>query len=89
MTKQEFDTAYENGYKNGYEAGRAETVRGQQAEWLKHDALMEHECKCSKCNKDVLDFIGVDNTETAFVAEHMNYCPNCGADMKGDKHVND
>ena len=42
---------------------------------------------CSECNGSPLDFIDTMGISfDAYVETLMNYCPNCGAKMKGAKH---
>ena len=42
---------------------------------------------CSLCKKDPLNF--VYGTESWFTYKHKlpRFCPNCGADMKGDENI--
>lgn len=40
-------------------------------------------CHCSECNKDPQDYIG--GTENWWLVRLPNNCPNCGADMRGEK----
>ena len=44
----------------------------------KWKALTYHTCYCTNCNFD-FDIMKCD-----FMAK-MNFCPNCGADMRGDR----
>ena len=66
--------AYDIGYQRGYEKGKADRPRG---EWIVS-------CKdsiCSICGKDEAEFIC--GTEDWYGYGLSNYCPNCGARMKG------
>lgn len=38
---------------------------------------------CSKCGKDLWDYFHF--TEDGRIIEEPNFCPNCGADMRGNK----
>lgn len=46
-----------------------------QGKWLEHNSYFH---KCSKCQK----IVGFDYIEQE--GEMFNFCPNCGADMRGD-----
>lgn len=62
---------YGNGYKQGYADAKAEFER-PQAEWVfRNGVTCGGYYKCSKCGE-------VERAE-------KNFCPNCGADMRGDK----
>lgn len=47
-----------------------------QGEWLNHNSYFK---RCSICNK----VVGFDYIEQE--GERFNYCPNCGADMRGGR----
>jgi hypothetical protein len=53
--------------------------------WLPSDS--ELEIKCNKCGKDFSEY--VDSIDYIYLAEYPKFCPNCGADMRGDKHETD
>jgi len=71
MTRQEFDTAYNEGYKNGYEAGRNERSHG---EWIKDEENVYH-CSCCyrRVHKGSMEDMQID----------YPFC-HCGADMRGE-----
>jgi len=57
-----------------------ENVRGEWVRWyeeIKHDGYTEYipHCKCPKCGTEY------DSHTVKFI----NFCPNCGADMRGNK----
>lgn len=53
-----------------------------QGEWI--DDGTELGCQCINCGKTLDEYI--DNLdEDNHLAESPNYCPNCGADMRGEK----
>ena len=67
--------ASEQAYKRGYEAGQRDArKKGRWLSWGIFDDL----AKCSVCGKDsfTLHFVNYQN---------FNYCPNCGADMRGEE----
>lgn len=35
-------------------------------------------CRCSECGN-------VENADWAILGDNVNYCPNCGADMRGEE----
>lgn len=49
----------------------------KKSEWIK---MPYHVTECSECGFSLEDWI-----QGAF----YNYCPNCGADMRGDDHATD
>ena len=71
----------DNAYMRGYEVGKAEGIlkasTRPQGEWIIIKSPLSNETivKCDKCGDE---FIGND-------VEDYNFCPICGADMKGDK----
>ena len=61
------------GYKEGLEVAEAERKTGKwifKRRWHEAD-----ECNCSLCNQLM----------TTFMGERKKYCPNCGADMRGEQ----
>ena len=51
--------------------------------WIRRDCCLDVECKCSACGYK--DFVSPHDTYWF----KRNYCPNCGAKMKGVKHETD
>lgn len=45
-----------------------------------------YNCKCSKCNKSPLNFVG--GSENWWMFELPKYCPNCGSEMETDIEEN-
>lgn len=72
-TYEATEQAYKNGYDKGYEQGKKDARK--KGRWEKRTAIVFDceitACRCSECN-------------TTWDAE-TNYCPNCGADMRGEK----
>ena len=60
--------AYDIGYQRGYEKGKADRPQG---EWIEQEDDYHHYWECSECGMGV----GLDDIR--------NFCPNCGARMKG------
>lgn len=71
------EQAYKNGYSAGYEAGRRSVGR-KSGRWVKKTEDFVYYYACSECGEPVLksqwghDFFS-------------DYCPNCGADMRGEE----
>ena len=66
----------------GYAIAHLPTVQPEPHEghWIRTDCGLDVECKCSRCGyKDFVE----PRDEYWF---KRNYCPNCGARMKGAKH---
>ena len=42
-------------------------------------------CQCPECGKTLDDYLN-GNLESITLREMPNYCPNCGADMRGDSN---
>ena len=64
------ELAYKNGYERGYKAGKRDAVEVVHGRWIQSEPGYR---LCSHCMADVAIYSG-----------HTNYCPNCGADMRGD-----
>ena len=63
---------YSRGYDDGYKEGyKAERPHGK---WIDLNSIVD-KAKCSNCKKIVI-------TEPF---GHFNFCPNCGADMRGGR----
>lgn len=45
-----------------------------------------YDCKCSKCSKSPLSFVG--GYEDWWMLELPKYCPNCGSEMETDIETN-
>lgn len=68
----ELEEAYNNGWSDGFSEGEDERPKG---EWRPFNSYYQ---KCNKCER----MVGFDYADP----EHgnwFNYCPNCGADMRG------
>lgn len=69
------DEETENELVNAIDETQAEDVkRNVYGEWLDCDAISENFEFCNMCG-----------WENDVGARHYNFCPNCGADMRGDK----
>ena len=55
----------------------------QEGHWIRRDCGLDVECKCSACGYK--DFVSPHDTYWF----KRNYCPNCGADMRGEQHETD
>lgn len=49
-----------------------EQPKGKWIETDRFDEIADYMLKCPKCNEDTL-------------SSHGNFCPNCGADMRGEQ----
>ena len=67
--------AYKEGYKQAIIDGKTNFSR-PQGEWYYNNQNGWH---CSICHKSVKDM------PTVMGKADFDYCPNCGADMRGDK----
>lgn len=66
----------EYAYNSGYKTAKAKYSR-PQGKWIKQGVYFECPfCHCG-CNSIITDKI---------VFGRLNYCPNCGADMRGDNN---
>lgn len=72
------------------------TIQPKKGEWIEHEykALREQGYyRCSKCGVGFKRFdIGIRESDVPYINGKPyklhnidNYCPNCGADMRGDK----
>jgi hypothetical protein len=80
-------TDYDEGYVDGVEVGisTVSTMPSAQPEhqeghWIRTDCGLDVECKCSVCGYK--DFVEPHDTYWF----NRNFCPNCGADMRGEKN---
>ena len=66
------------------EAHAADVVERKRGEWID----VGHKIRCSVCDHGV--FLGTtDPVVHKYEKENFNFCPNCGADMRGEKHEAD
>jgi len=76
-------TACEQAYKNGYEQGKKDAVK--HGEWKKGKdfpscprvKFISDAYYCSVCENEAF-------YDTDYGQQLFNFCPNCGADMRGD-----
>ena len=73
--------ATEQAYKNGYADGKRDAVK--HGEWVSLTECANAGVYCSVCNKKVYkeDYAWCNRKNKL----RSNYCPNCGADMRGEK----
>ena len=71
----EASLAYAEGWKNGEEAARSRSPKGEWIARIPSEKGLGVVYECPYCKYEV------DCVPT-------NYCPNCGADMRGDKNGN-
>ena len=76
------EQAYKNGYSAGYEAGRRSVGR-KRGRWISLTECANAGVYCSVCNKKVYkeDYAWCNRKNKL----RSNYCPNCGADMRGEE----
>ena len=73
--------AYNRGYAQGYKDAKAEQPERIKGHWVDDCTFMG--IQCSVCGKSLQDYIHA--TEYAELMEVPNFCPNCGADMRGEQ----
>jgi transcription elongation factor Elf1 len=71
-------TATEQAYKNGYEQGMKDAVK--HGSWIE-DGYYGNPFVCSYCGHEGCYSGGYGSKEYYYT----NYCPNCGADMRGEQ----
>lgn len=70
MENEDNAIQYTKGYQDGFLEGKKLAER-PQGEWDKrHTELLKYFVKCEKCGEEIM-------------TSHKNFCPNCGADMRG------
>lgn len=82
--------ATEQAYKNGYDKGYADGVASnrKKGEWLYDSGSGRY--FCSNCGKKALDLkITYEDDSTLSETILSDYCPHCGADMRGLKMANE
>mgnify|MGYP002522045717 CR=1 FL=1 len=60
-------------FNDGYAHGKAEAER-KRGEWQPLNSLVN---KCTNCGEKYWFYLGIP----------FNFCPNCGADMRGESDV--
>lgn len=63
-------------------------VRQSKSYWINLDieGYNIYNCKCSKCSKSPLNFVG--GSENWWMIKLPKYCPNCGSEMETDIETN-
>lgn len=77
---------YAAGFADGYSQGKKDAER-KKGRWLGFDSDedMYDIIKCSCC-KHTFTVDSYHWSDIGFVKDDFNYCPNCGADMRGEEH---
>lgn len=83
---QHFDNCLKTGGFNAYIVAmqcyveQMPTIELKRGEWVNdNDPMYPYSCHCSECGETALT-----KEETSYDYVLSNYCPNCGADMRGD-----
>ena len=78
----EFDNGFEQGYAKGYEncehdneRPQGEWIAREDMDYLDENKVVHNHFQCKKCGL-IHDFIDGHTSQ-------YNFCPNCGADMRG------
>ena len=70
---------YQEAYQTGYEEGKKENEH-KKGKW--DNKKIAFYWVCSECGAEVRS-----NIAEVYLTEHtLNFCPNCGADMRGDEN---
>ena len=74
--------AFDNGYLRGYEKGKADRPQG---EWLPFEFGDErwHKCSCCGTADKYIEYVPRPNGTVGKLVSIRNFCPHCGARMKG------
>ena len=90
-TEQNVRDAYNDGFSMGVQRGYEDAVRNyrhliserKRGEWIEKDLdnFRKYEVVCSECSSRY-----VGNYDAYDEPYDFNFCPNCGADMRGDKN---
>ena len=78
ITNEDIQQAIKEGFANGYEMAKAK-FSPKQGVWLPLQAVGDY--KCSKCGAENL--YKYANEHERWIKTNSNFCPNCGASMKG------
>lgn len=73
---------YKAGLKRGYEKGQNNILQG---EWIIGD---DGDCYCSRCGVSEVEFVYFNiynELPDYYGGGNSNFCPNCGAKMRGAK----
>lgn len=73
---KDYQDGYDLGYKNGYVDG-AKDYQPKKGEWIMNNLTIE-EWMCSVCHEKF------DNIPTCMGEPLYSFCPDCGADLRGD-----
>lgn len=69
---EKYDKAFDDGYENGYSQTRFDYEQQPRGKWIKKWCEWQEYIECSECGY-----------ETGLRC-NTKFCPNCGADMRGD-----
>jgi hypothetical protein len=86
LCRETNESWYEETYNMAIEALSADAEQGEWIDYVGKDLGIEGQWLRDD-GKTV--FVQCDQCDSMFVRNlmtHMNYCPNCGADMRGEKH---
>ena len=83
------EQAYKNGYANGYEDGKRDARK--KGRWEEgHCAVCKAEAPTTTWDEPIFEYdweerLRYSHTETHELYHYTDFCPNCGADMRGEK----